>query len=189
MQKRYHTNSELVMNNLRYDPIDIAKIIVISDLKVSAIRSLLLNVFTHEKQYLIEPYDNDFNLFVVRVDHWISMLTDKLYRDSIPEVIHDLEELGKTVPESMLNNLEFNDINLTFKRLRLLSLFINERKSARIKLSSLLDEYGIKRRSKAFLEYLGLCLNYYKLTPLVSKKKCDISTIALDSWITFKATS
>ena len=82
---------------------------------------------------------------------------------------------------------DFSNLDLFFKNIRLRILYSTEKDYVRLKLRTLLKEYGYKRRSKLLLEHINRCMLFYHLeATLRGGVSCCIEEVGLDKMLTFR---
>lgn len=170
------------MNELFFSAFDIACIINNFDLPIKNSAELIRKFWNEDKNFLQSKYRQNYRKFFLNVRYWSDYLYDKVTFDKEFPAIHNDCEVLKA--ENFITD-NFN-IDLFFKTLRVKILYIGEKKYSRMKLRTLLSEYGYKRRSKEFLSYIKKCLEFYKIQTSLRGKICDVSEINLDDMITFR---
>ena len=93
---------------------------------------------------------------------------------------------GKVDIDSMMRD-DF-DIDLLFKKVRIQIIYLGKKDYVRMKLRTLMSEYGYKRRSKEFVSFIKTRLHFYHIqTTLRGNEICDIETMRnIDNMITFR---
>ncbi len=82
---------------------------------------------------------------------------------------------------------DYPEFDLFFAIMRLRILYTREKEYIRMKLRTLLNYYGYKRRSDAIVAHMERCLISYRIQPyLRGYELCDIKDIDLDDMITFR---
>ena len=101
----------------------------------------------------------------------------------------DLAHLNRTVQSEQLTG-DFSGLGLFFKSTRIQILYGSGRSYVRIKLRTLLKQYGYKRRSSSLLQYIRGCMLFYNLeVALRNGIPCSIETVGLDRMLTFRLSS
>lgn len=92
---------------------------------------------------------------------------------------------GNLRKESFLS--DFSDLDLYFKEVRFRLRFFAAFGYVRIKLRTLLKQYGYRRRSAKLLEHLEQCMAFYQLQPyLRGGVPCKLSEISVDEMVVFR---
>ena len=82
---------------------------------------------------------------------------------------------------------DFSNLDLFFKSIRIRILYGNGNDYVRIKLRSLLTQYGYQRRSQLLLQHIKRCMLFYHLeATLRGGAACDIETCDLDKMLIFR---
>lgn len=176
------------MENLYYSPFDLASIISSMNLGNKKESELINFVWESEQQFIQPKYRADKKKFVLDIYYWSDYLYNKADIDlEFPAVQNDLSASDFKILESQYIS-DFSNLDLFFKSLRIRILFNNQKGYIRIKLRTLLKQYGYFRRSAKLVDYINTCIDFYKLKPyLRSGIKCCIEDIGIDDMITFKA--
>ena len=170
------------MNELFFTAFDVACIINNFDLTEKFSAELIRKLWQDDNKFLVQKYQKNYRQFFIDVRYWSDYLYNKVTFDKeFPAIKSDCKFLDE---ENFVTD-NFN-IDLFFKTLRVKILHIGEKKYSRMKLRTLLSEYGYKRRSKEFLSYIKKCLEFYKIQTSLRGKICDVSEINLDDMITFR---
>ena len=170
------------MNELFFTAFDVACIINNFDLTENFSAELIRKLWQDDNKFLVQKYQNNYRQWFLDIRYWSDYLYDKVTFDKeFPAIQGDFEFLKA---ENFITD-NFN-IDLFFKTLRVKILYLGEKKYSRMKLRTLLSEYGYKRRSKEFISYIKKCLAFYKIQTSFHGKICDIAEIDLDDMITFK---
>ena len=82
---------------------------------------------------------------------------------------------------------DFSSLDLFFKNMRIRIVVDGARDYVRIKLRTLLKEYGYKRRSKMLVDYINCCLEFYHLKAFLRGGiECKIEDVDIDEMLTFR---
>lgn len=136
------------MNELLYSALDVACIINNFNLTESFSAELIDKLWNEEKIFLKPEYRQNYRKWFLDVRYWSNYLYDKVTFDKeFPAIQKDCDEL---LEEKNFVTDDFN-LDLFFKSLRIKILYIGEKNYSRLKLRTLLSEYGYKRRSKEFM--------------------------------------
>ena len=175
------------MQELLYNAFDIAYVIAYADMGAKKAAEFLNWIWQEEFVFLHEFYRDDKYKLVTDTYYWSDYLSDKTVIESeFPTIKKDLESTGNLSDSELFCSDNF-DVDLFFKLLRLRILYVNEKKYVRMKLRTLLKEYGYKRRSDLLLQYLRDRLMFYHIQTFVKGGIiCDICDINLDETIIFR---
>lgn len=175
------------MQELLYSAFDIAYVIAYNDMGAKKAADFINWLWQEEVPFLNLQYRCDKYKFVTDVYYWSDYLSDKVAIDlEFPAIKKDLETIGSSKNIELFASANF-DVDLFFKVLRLRILYINEKNYVKMKLRSLLREYGYKRRSASFVQYIHDCLMFYHIqTYLKGGIICDICDINIDETIVFR---
>ena len=100
----------------------------------------------------------------------------------------DLKHLDRTLQLDQLSGY-FSDFDIFFKSCRIKILYCS-RNYVKIKLRTLLERYGYKRRSSLIIQYIKHCLTFYNLQVAVRGGDiCDIETVEIDEMLMFRVIS
>lgn len=172
------------MNELFYTALDIACIIDNFELTVQTSAELIRKIFYQDNFFLAQEYRNNYHNWILDIRYWEGYLYDKVTFDKeFPAIKKDC---GGFIAEKNFVADNFN-LDLFFKTLRIKILYIDKKNYSRMKLRTLLAEYGYKRRSKDFIDYVKKCLAFYHIQTFFHGEICDIAEINLDCMITFRA--
>ena len=175
------------MQELYYSALDIAVIISRMELGCREENRLLDLIWEGEKSFLAIQYRSNQRKFILDVYHWIQYLYDKQVIDNeLPVIQKDLEHLNSDLQTEKLVN-DFSNLDLFFKNMRIRILYGNGNNYVKIKLRTLLKEYGYKRRSQLLLRYINNCMFFYHLeVTLRGGKLCSIEEVNLDQMLIFR---
>lgn len=175
------------ITELYYDPYSLALFMVSREMGGRRTMEFLENVYTEEKAFLYPDYARDKKAFFSDTLYWMEYLIDKETLDAeFPVVEKDFKAAGKTfVRESMMS--DYPDIDLFFMFMRLRILYVDKQNYERMKLRTLLRNYGYKKRSPAIVKHINECLIFYHIQPyLRNYEQCQIEHVDLDDMITFR---
>ena len=125
--------------------------------------------------------------FISDVLYWTDYLVDKEKLDKeYPVVEKDFKATGRQfIRENMMS--DFPEFDLFFMLLRLRILYLDGKSYVRMKLRTLLKNYGYKRRNDAITSHIRGCMMFYHIQSyLRGEEECDIRNIELDDMITFR---
>ena len=177
------------MYGLFYSAIDIA--FILQDLKLGCREEskVLDSIWENEKSLLSEQYRDNKRKFLLDIYQWSHYILDK---DAIDEELvaiqRDLKHSDKTLQLDQLSGY-FSDFDIFFKSCRIKILY-GSRNYVKIKLRTLLERYGYKRRSSLIVQYIKHCLTFYNLQVAVRGGDiCDIETVGIDEMLMFRLIS
>lgn len=175
------------MESLCYSALDIAAIISSKGLGCRAESSLIDLIWDEEKLFLAVQYRNNQRKFILDVRYWLNYFYEKPTLDAeFPAIQKDLECLNGAIQTETFMS-DFADLDLFFKNIRIGILYTGQRDYTRIKLRSLLRQYGYKRRSQILIQHINRCMLFYHLeATLRGGVPCDIETVELDNMLTFR---
>ncbi len=175
------------MDELYYSPLDMAFILYEMDLGERETAEFILDVWNHEKSFLLEKYRSNKLKFVLDTYYWSNYLADKEIIDGeFSKIQKDAKELGIPLSETIYTS-DFSNIDTYFKTVRLKILYGKGNKFIRIKRRSLLKLYGYKRISPVLLDYFKMCLEFYQIESYVrGGVKKSIKDIQNNEMITFR---
>lgn len=175
------------MKELYYSALDLAIIISSLNLGCREEAELLKRIWHNERAYLLSEYRKNFRKFMLDVYYWLIYRFDKPAIDAeFPAINRDFAVIGKKID---INDYtcEMLDLDLFFKSIRIKILYTGTQHYVRIKLRTLLKQYGYKRRSAKLLQYINECLHFYHIATYVrGEVECNFGDISLDEMITFR---
>lgn len=177
-----------MMRELYYTPLDLAVIISGLDLGLREQGELLDLIWKKERAFIDPEYRDDKRRFCLKVLYWLDYVYDKQTVDAqFPQVQEDAWLSQRTLPESEYLS-DFSSLDTFFKSIRI-KLLCGERNFVRVKLRTLLRQYGYQRRSPRLMEYFAQCLLFYHLQPyLRGEEECDLRDVDIDAMIIFRET-
>ena len=177
------------MQDLYYSALDIAIILSSMQLGCRDESKVLDSIWQYEKAFLEAPYETNQRKFILDTYYWIQYLYDKPIIDKeFPAIQKDLAHSNKALQTEQLTS-DFSDLDLFFKSLRIRILYGKGKFYARIKLKTLLKQYGYKRRSQLLLQHINRCMEFYHLeTTSRGGVPCSIADADLDQMLTFWVT-
>lgn len=126
-------------------------------------------------------------MFILAVMDKLNYISDpETYISEQSDIEKDMSDFG--LPNnSQANDTEHTSSHLIFKELRLRILYINRKGFAKMKLRTLLSEFGYKRRSPNVIGYIYDCFLFYHIeTTLKGNVPCSIDTIDIDDMVIFR---
>ncbi len=175
------------MIELYYDAYSLAYFVVSQEMSVKTQMDFLEKVYSQEYEFLYPCYKENKKYFISDVLYWTDYLVDKDKLDKeFPVIEKDFKAAGRQfIKEDMMS--DFPEFDMFFMILRLRILYVCEQNYVRMKLRTLLKNYGYKRRSDQILARIRDCLMFYHLQPyLRGEQECSIKDINLDDMITFR---
>ena len=173
------------MEDLLYSPYDIAYIISKNDIGVSDTARVLNEMFIKDNAYIEPEYCDSKPKFMLAVMDMLNYINNKdAYESEAPAIKKDAEDLGINSDDQGYADLQV--VNLFFKEMRL-NILYSSQYYTRLKLRTLLANFGYKRRSESIVRYIRDCLMFYHIkTTLRGNIPCDIEQIGLDEMVTFR---
>lgn len=174
------------MYDLYYSALDIAAIISSMDLGCREESQLIDTIWEKEQGYLLFQYETQ-RKFILDVRYWMNYFYEKPILDrEFPAIQKDfIDKEALFCTEEYMS--DYHDLDLFFKNIRIKILYGIGHDYVRIKLRTLLKQYGYKRRSQFLVEHLNRCIEFYHLeTFLRGGVPCAIEDVKLDDMITFR---
>jgi hypothetical protein len=173
------------MEELLYTAFDVACIIDNLELSARETMHLAQRMFVEDKLFLTVDYRQNYRKWLLDILYWSSYMQDKISIDTEFPSLQVISDGKLNVAAYMRDNF---DIDLFFKKLRVQILYLGKKEYTRMKLRTLMAEYGYKRRSKEFVSFLKMRLAFYHIqTTLRGNEVCDVETMdSLDDMITFR---
>lgn len=169
----------MVYTKYKFTPPDIAIYLLLSDFPYKKRNEIIEDLFKNHNDSIVLPYRSDF--LQLR-----SAVTDLIIRwDSDPETMNEaemiLQELNESAPSE--NGYEPDCFGTYFKIIKL-KLMYSEVPYRKIKLRTLLKDFGYKRRTPELIKSINNALNALELVPyLKGYNDCDLYNIKLDDMI------
>lgn len=171
------------MNELLFTALDVACIVNNLDLTVKSSAELVRKIFYEDNDFIAPKYKDDYRKWFIDICYWSNYLYDKVTFDKEFPAIQ--KDCGGLLNEKNFVTDDFN-LELFFKLLRVKILYVGEKNYVRMKLRTLLSNYGYKRRSKEFIAYVKESLKFNGIDATFHGELCDVSEISLDDMITFR---
>ena len=173
------------MEELLYTALDVACIIDMEGLSVQEAVLLAQRMHAEDKSFLAVEYRQNYRKWLRDILYWSDYMQDKIILDAEFPAVQAVSD--GTMDVSALMRDDFN-LDLFFKKLRVQILYFGKKDYARMKLRTLMAEYGYQRRSKEFVRFLKIRLVFYHIqTALRGNEICDVETMdCLDDMITFR---
>jgi len=175
------------MIELYYDAYSIAYFIVSQEMGTKRTMEFIHTIYNAEKEFLHPYYHGNKKKFFLDVLYWSDYLVDKEKLDAeFPAIERDFQFAGRKLDKESVMS-DYPEFDLFFMILRLRIKYTGNQSYVRMKLRTLLKNYGYKRRSKALMEHIMYCMMFYHIQPyLRNSEECDIRIINLDDMITFR---
>lgn len=175
------------MRELLYSALDIAAIISSMDLGCRAENAMIDSVWAGEKQFIDSEYRMSKRKFILDVYYWLQYFYEKPMIDQeFPAVQQDVMSSESTLDEEQYMS-DFSDLDLFFKNIRIQILYGHGNDYVRVKLRTLLRQYGYKRRSPLLIQHINRCLYFYHLDITVRGGiPCFIEDVGLDQMLIFR---
>lgn len=175
------------MRALLYSALDLAAIISSMELGCQDESSVIDLIWEGEKTFFDARYRTDKRKFILDIRYWMHYFYEKPVLDrEFPAIQKDLEHGNHDVNVGQYTS-DYSNLDLFFKSVRIRILYGNGNPYVRIKLRSLLTQYGYKRRSQLLIQHINRCMLFYHLeATLRGGVACDIETADLDKMLTFR---
>ncbi len=175
------------MRALLYSALDLAAIISSMELGCQDESRVIDSIWEGEKAFFDAQYRTDKRKFILDVRYWMHYFYEKPVLDrEFPAIQKDLEHGNHDVNVGQYTS-DYSDLDLFFKSVRIRILYGQGNPYVRIKLRSLLTQYGYKRRSRLLIQHINRCMLFYHLeATLRGGIACDIETTDLDKMLTFR---
>lgn len=175
------------MIELCYDSYSLALFAVSQEMGSRKTMEFLEKVYVEEKSFLHPDYAENKKLLFSDTLYWVEYLIDKEKLDAeFPAVEKDFKAAGRQfVEEAVMSDYPGFDLFFMFLRLRI--KYTNSQDYIRMKLRTLLSNYGYKRRSPVLVEKIRDCMMFYHIESyLRGDVLCDVRKIDIDDMITFR---
>ena len=173
------------MKDLLYTALDVACIIDHAGLSTKEAVHLAQRMHTEDKSFLAMEYRQNYRKWLLDILYWSDYMQDKIALDAEFPSVQAVSDGTLDVSALMYDDFV---IDLFFKKLRVQILYFGKKDYVRMKLRTLMAEYGYQRRSKEFVRFLKIRLVFYHIqTALRGNEICDVETMdSLDDMITFR---
>ena len=175
------------MRALLYSALDLAAIISSMELTCREESHIIDLIWEGEKTFFADKYRSNKRKFILDIRYWMRYFHEKPILDQeFPAIQKDLA-YGKHTVNTEEYISDYSDLDLFFKSVRIRILYGKSNGYVRIKLRSLLTQYGYQRRSPFLLQHINRCMLFYHLeATLRGGATCDIETCELDKMLTFR---
>lgn len=166
-----------------YNAFTLAYYIVKHNLGIREQYEFLHAVYGEENAFLLRKYQKDEKLLNNEIKYALNMLCANndccLNTLSMPK--YDESEIA--LQEKLM---EMSDEDIVFQIIRLEIKYGLKRAYKRMKLRTLLDLYGYKRRSDSIVRYMEEQMLFYHIGVFRNGERVDIWDVSLDAMLTFR---
>ncbi len=179
------------MKELLFSTGDIARITADMNVGIREASRIIGSVWEGEKPFLEPCFRNadkeTKRKFILRVLYNINYIYDKLEMGKeTSEIKRESENDGRSTNIEELKS-EYSPLDFFFKKTRIRILYGGGNDYAKIKMRSLITDYGKQRRTDSLVEHFEQCMLFYHLE--VFQKgglPCDIKSCKLDTMLIFR---
>lgn len=167
--------------------LDLADLLRLRDLEAKEEAALLDKMWEEEQAFLSLDLKKSKRIFLLDVAYWSLYLREKPYiGQEFPVIQRDAADCDACLSQEAFLS-DFSDLDLYFKEVRFCLRFFSDCGYVRIKLRTLLKQYGYRRRSAKLPEHLEQCVVFYHLQPyLRGEIHCKLSEIPVDEMLVFR---
>lgn len=178
------------MRELCYSALDLAAIISTMDLSQKKELDLLNVIWAMERPFLDRKYRDNHRQLLLDTLYWMHYFYEKPILDvEFPAVQRDLSHNSLSMQQENYVS-DFSDLDLFFKSMRIRILYGGGKEYVRMKLRTLLRQYGYQRRSPKLLAHINHCMLFYHLeATLKGGVECRIEDVGIDQMLTFRVIS
>lgn len=173
------------MIDLYYTPEVLAYYLNIFDFSQKHKIHLIHKIFHFEKAFIHPKYQNNKKLFLKKTLEFTDYL---LFKDDLDDerelILKDMKYFGNNFKNDYILSKR-PPINFFFVTTRLQLLF-SRKEYIRIKLKTLLKNYGYKRKTNKILMYIQNCMYFYHIQGFIGSEDINLFEVDSDSWITFR---
>lgn len=175
------------MDELYYSALDLAILVSARELTEKEIAKFLEAVSEKDNDYLAPQYRNNFRKLILDTYYWTHYFYNKTTIDAeFPSIQKDMFDLGSNLEKDNYTS-DFSGLDLFFKNMRIRIVVDGSKDYVRIKLRTLLKEYGYKRRSKMLVDYVNGCMEFFRLKAFLrGGVECEIENVDIDEMLTFR---
>lgn len=173
------------MLELYYTPEVLAYYINIYNFSEQYKIKLIHRIYHFEKAFIHPKYQNNKKLFIKKILDFSDYL---YYKEELDEELESIEKDMNFLGNDFKNKYILSKkppLNFFFITTRLQLLF-NNKKYIRIKLRTLLKNYGYKKKSNKILKHLEKCMYFYHIQAFFNNEEVDIFEVDIDNMITFR---
>lgn len=163
-----------------FTPYDLARFIYFGDLSVKRSNEILKKLFDGHNAEILSPYRDDFLLFHKRV-------TDLVNEFSVEyDELNEAQSIMREINGASTEQTSEPDVYCAyFKLVKLRLLYTNE--YIKLKMSTLLSDFGYKRRSQQLINTIKAAIKKLHLVPYTrGYELCDIGDIDIHTMIIFR---
>lgn len=174
------------MEEMLYNPYAIAYVIRSNSMGMKECSAFILKVWQEEKEYLPAYYRKDRRKLYLDVMFQLDyMENEEEYNTEFPRINRDLADVGSEL--QMDEEIFERNLDLFFMTMRLNIVFTSFQGYQRMKLRTLLRQYGYSRRSSNINMYFVRCFLFYHIETFIrGGVRCSISDVDLDDMIIFR---
>ena len=175
------------MKPLLYSALDLAAIISSMELGCREESRIMDLIWDGEKSFLLSHYQTNKRKFILDIHYWMHYFYEKPILDrEFPAIQKDLQNRQHAVDMNQYMS-DYFDLDLFFKSVRIRILYGGGKEYVRIKLRSLISQYGYQRRSQQLIGHINQCMQFYHLeSTLRGGIACDIAACGLDKMVPFR---
>ncbi len=175
------------MKEYAYSTLDIAWIIDGMTLGCRRQYQVMEAIWKKEKTHLELKYLESYRRFVLEIQYWMHYLHEKnLLDQEFTAIQQEIAALNGSLQAEDYQR-DFWGLDLFFKRARIRILYGYRKDYVKIKLRTLLKEYGYKRRSQNLVLHIQECMEVYGLeATLRGGVPCNVAEVGLDAMLTFR---
>lgn len=174
------------MEEMLYSPYAIAYVIRSNNMGMKECSAFISKVWQEEKEYLPACYKRDYRKLYLDVMFQLDyMENEEEYNTEFPHINRDLVDVGSKL--QMDEEMFERNLDLFFMNMRLNIIFMSSQGYQRMKLRTLLRQYGYSRRSPNLNKYFERCFCFYHIETFIrGGVRCSISEVDLDDMIIFR---
>ena len=168
------------MSKYLYNPKDIAIFFDYSDFKLSDENKIKEDIWENRESLLAPQYRKDKNKFINEISKYMVILSLTKYKKELDEINKIFKELGNEYEMTLLEEEEYY-VETFFKFIKLRLIYTENCKFVRLKLRTLLKNFGYKRRSENLVNNIKRTMRELNLNCFIKDYKiCDINEVDLD---------
>lgn len=169
----------MIFTKYKFIPKDIAGYFISADLTHKQQNEILTDIFENHNSSIVFPYRNDFGLLRRTVaDLIIKYELDNATIDEVQVIMWEMGEYG-----SILDKENYDRLGAYFKLIKL-QLMYSDISFKKIKLRTLLKDFGYKRRTADLVSRINRAFSALGLvTYLKNRNQCNIGQVKLDDMI------
>lgn len=162
------------MIELYYNAYSIAYFVASQEMGSRRQMGFLDQIYESEKEFIHPDYRGHKKEFVSDVLYWSDYLIDKEKLDAeFPALERDFQFAGRKLDKEGVMS-DYPEFDLFFMTLRLRIRYTGGQEYVRMKLRTLLRNYGYKRRSNLLMDHIRDCMMFYHIQPyLRNGEECD----------------